>query len=119
MDATFHGPPKVLYLFFLRFESKCTHCNLELFGIDGTGTICVEQIESFFNFLLLLLSELFLLLTTGIETTQGHLSKRCSVEDRIEARIEMTYKGELEPNEQIEQITITSIIDFQKECTKI
>ena len=80
--------------------------------IRPCSTIRVKEIECFLDFLLLLLSELFLLLTTGIETTQGHLSKRCSVEDRIESRIEMTYTGELEPNEKIEQITTTSIINF-------
>merc|ERR1719305_820281 len=63
----------LLNLFLLGLETKSAHGNLQLFGIDGTGAICIKQIKCLLDFLLLLLSELFLLLATGVETTKSHV----------------------------------------------
>lgn len=45
------------FLFF-GFEAKGSHSNLELLSINALGTICIEQIEGFFDLLLLFFSEL-------------------------------------------------------------
>merc|ERR1719498_265272 len=74
----------LLDLFLLGLKAKRTHGNLQLLGIDGSRAVCVEKIEGLFDFLLLLLGELLLLLATGIETTESHVevvSKRDSCEE--------------------------------------
>merc|ERR1719258_670973 len=70
----------LLDLLFLWLEAECTHCNLELLRINGSRTICVKQIEGFLDLLLLLLCELLLLLTTGVETTESHLERNLAAE---------------------------------------
>merc|ERR1719375_1964512 len=58
----------LLDLFLLRLEAEGTHGDLELLGVDGARAIGVEQVEGFFDLLLLLVGELLLLLPTRIKT---------------------------------------------------
>lgn len=41
-----------------RLEAECAHGNLELFRVDLPGPLRVEQVERFFDFLLLFFSQL-------------------------------------------------------------
>merc|ERR1719311_541428 len=57
-----------LDLLLLWLEAEGTHGNLQLLGVNGSRTICIKEIECLFDFLLLLLCELLLLLATSVET---------------------------------------------------
>merc|ERR1719456_1925509 len=63
----------LLNLLFLWLEAKCAHGHFEFFGVNRARTICVKQIEGLLDLLLLLLSQLLLLLPTGVELAESHL----------------------------------------------
>merc|ERR1719337_261328 len=65
----------LLNLFLLGLEAKSAHGNLELLGVDRARAIGIKQIEGLFDFLLLLLGQLFLLLASSVETTKSHDEK--------------------------------------------
>merc|ERR1740123_1046723 len=65
----------LLDLLLLRLESQSAHGYFELFGVDLATSVRIEEIESFLDFLLLLLCQLLLLLTSRIESPQCHPEK--------------------------------------------
>merc|ERR1712113_1177385 len=62
----------LLDLLLLGLKAKGTHRDLQLFAVDLSRAIGVEEVESFFDLLLLFFSQLLLLLTSGVETTKRH-----------------------------------------------
>ena len=66
---SFPPSPHLLNLLLLGLESKGTHGDLELLGVDGSTSIGIEEVESLPDLLLLLLGELELLaLASGLST---------------------------------------------------
>merc|ERR1719265_2556765 len=85
----FNGPTSIIVdigdhlldLFFLRLEPEGAHRNLELLGVDGAGSIGVEEIEGLLDFLFLLVGELLLLLSTSVEAAKSHSCTRARQEE--------------------------------------
>merc|ERR1719266_1737707 len=77
----------LLDLLFLRLESQGTHGYFELFRVNLATSVCIEEIESFLDLLLLLLSQLLLLLTSCIESPQCHLEEATRSNRRRETEL--------------------------------
>merc|ERR1740120_136264 len=80
----------LLDLLLLRLETKGAHRYLQLFAVDLSRAIGVEEVESFLDLLLLLLCELFLLLASGVEATKSHAFNGATASNEVELMLEPT-----------------------------
>mmetsp|Transcript_24218 Transcript_24218/g.52919 ORF Transcript_24218/g.52919 Transcript_24218/m.52919 type:complete len:255 (-) Transcript_24218:30-794(-) len=62
----------LLDLLFLGLKAQCSHGNLQLLGIDGAASICIEQVKGLTNLLLLLLSKTACSALALLVTPSGH-----------------------------------------------